>query len=163
MRHRCRRRIRITIASARRRSVVIKELKTSERPLSLAWIAHHVGRTEAVRLAEQREPRLTASTALDKQSRKEQSKRQREIHKEFASLERKIAQLDDHKQEFNQQLLSTTDASEAERLHNEIQSLQLEIDNAEQLLLSLPASFSSRSSHFFLPGVLKNILFSVRQ
>ncbi len=51
--------------------------------------------------------------------------------KEIANLERSIAQLDAQKRESNRQLLETTDAAEALRLHNEVTSLTAQIAEAE--------------------------------
>jgi ATP-binding cassette subfamily F protein 3 len=55
----------------------------------------------------------------------------RAARKEIANLERSIAQLDAQKRESNRQLLETTDAAEALRLHNEITSLTAQIAEAE--------------------------------
>ena len=52
--------------------------------------------------------------------------------KEIANLERSIAQLDAQKREANRQLLETTDAAEALRLHNEVTSLTAQIAEAEE-------------------------------
>jgi ATP-binding cassette subfamily F protein 3 len=56
---------------------------------------------------------------------------ERAVRKEIANLERSIAQLDSQKREANRQLLETTDAAEALRLHNEVESLTAQIATAE--------------------------------
>ncbi len=76
--------------------------------------------------------RLTAAGAIDKQNQKKKSKRHRDNFKKVASLERTIAQLDERKQTLNAQLLATAEATEAQRLYDEIQRVQAEIDPAEE-------------------------------
>jgi ATP-binding cassette subfamily F protein 3 len=56
---------------------------------------------------------------------------ERALRKEIVNLERSIAQLDTQKREANRQLLQTTDAAEALRLHNEVASLTAQIAAAE--------------------------------
>lgn len=73
----------------------------------------------------------------DKQARKDQAKRERSARKEIQSLERKIAQLDDQKRSLNEQLMSTTDAAEAQRLHEELQATQSECDTLEERWMEL--------------------------
>ena len=72
-----------------------------------------------------------------KQARKKQAKQDRSARKEIQSLERKIVGLDDKKRELNKQLLSTTDAAEAQRLHEELQSVQTECETIEERWLEL--------------------------
>jgi len=55
----------------------------------------------------------------------------RKLRKEIASVERKIAQLDDEKKELNKQLLSETDPAEAVRLHEEVTSIATQLSKAE--------------------------------
>lgn len=62
---------------------------------------------------------------------------QRQMRKELASLERAIAKLDDRKREVNEQLLSTTDAGEAMRLHEEVTAINAELSAAEERWLEL--------------------------
>ncbi|HUS40639.1 MAG TPA: ABC-F family ATP-binding cassette domain-containing protein [Pirellulales bacterium] len=71
-------------------------------------------------------------TVVDKQARKTKSANQRSARKEVSALERKIAQLDERRRSVNEQLLSTTDVAEAQRLHDEVENLKAEIDTAEQ-------------------------------
>jgi ATP-binding cassette subfamily F protein 3 len=56
----------------------------------------------------------------------------RDARKECLNLERTIARLDDQKRTLNTQLLSTTDAAEALRIHNEMTALASEIAIAEE-------------------------------
>ncbi|REK10446.1 MAG: ABC transporter ATP-binding protein [Planctomycetota bacterium] len=56
---------------------------------------------------------------------------QRELRKRIASLERTIARLDERKREVNQQLLQTTDADEAMRLHEELTTITSELEQHE--------------------------------
>ena len=55
----------------------------------------------------------------------------RKVRKEITATERKIARLDDEKNQLKQQLLNTTDAEEALRLHNEVESLTSQLAEAE--------------------------------
>ena len=57
---------------------------------------------------------------------------ERDVRKELKVLERTIAQLDDQKRELNAQLLDTSDAAEALRLHNEIAALAGQLGPAEE-------------------------------
>jgi ATP-binding cassette subfamily F protein 3 len=56
----------------------------------------------------------------------------REVRKEIKSLERTIAQLDDEKRSLNAQLLQSTDAVKALRLHNEISALIAQLAATEE-------------------------------
>ena len=68
----------------------------------------------------------------DRQRRKQDAARNRASQRKIASLERKIAQFDERKRALNDQLLATTDAAEAQRLHEEMQTIQAEIESAEE-------------------------------
>ena len=57
---------------------------------------------------------------------------QRKVRKETNNVERKIARLDEQKRALNEQLLDTTDAAEAVRLHDEITVISGELTTAEQ-------------------------------
>jgi ATP-binding cassette, subfamily F, member 3 len=74
--------------------------------------------------------RPTAATAEKKPSRPA-PKNERAARKEIINLERTIAQLDTQKRATNDQLLKTTDAAEALRLHNEVTALAAQIAEAE--------------------------------
>lgn len=56
---------------------------------------------------------------------------ERAVRKEISAIEKTIARLDDQKKKSSAQLLSTTDAKEALRLHNEVESLAAELAEAE--------------------------------
>jgi ATP-binding cassette subfamily F protein 3 len=57
---------------------------------------------------------------------------EREIRKEMSTLERAIAKLDEQKKLVNGQLMQTTDAKEALRLHNEVAALTTQLADTEQ-------------------------------
>ncbi len=54
------------------------------------------------------------------------------MRKEIKTLERTIAQLDEQKRTLNAQLLQSTDAAEALRLHNEVAALTEQLAEAEE-------------------------------
>ena len=54
------------------------------------------------------------------------------MRKEIKTLERTIAQLDEQKRALNAQLLQSTDAVEALRLHNEVSALTGQLAEAEE-------------------------------
>jgi ATP-binding cassette subfamily F protein 3 len=56
---------------------------------------------------------------------------EREIRKEMTNLERTISRLDGQKRQTNEQLMTTTDAAEALRLHNEVATLTKQLAEAE--------------------------------
>jgi len=62
---------------------------------------------------------------------------EREIRKEMTTLERAIAKLDEQKKFANTQLMQTTDAKEALRLHNEVSSLTSQLADTEQRWFAL--------------------------
>jgi len=66
-----------------------------------------------------------------RQARKSNNQRRRSARKEITNLERKIARLDDHRRELQQQLLSSTDATEAQDLHEQITTVAGEISELE--------------------------------
>ena len=57
---------------------------------------------------------------------------ERDVRKEIKTLERTIAQLDEQKRSLNAQLLQSTDADEALRLHNEVSALTEQLAEAEE-------------------------------
>ncbi|MBL8850671.1 MAG: ABC-F family ATP-binding cassette domain-containing protein, partial [Planctomycetaceae bacterium] len=57
---------------------------------------------------------------------------EREIRKEQGNVEKTIARLDQEKKSANVQLLATTDAKEALRLHNEVEELSKQLAAAEE-------------------------------
>jgi ATP-binding cassette, subfamily F, member 3 len=56
---------------------------------------------------------------------------ERDLRKEIKAVERSISQLDDQKRTLNAQLLESTDAKEALRLHNELAALAVTLAEAE--------------------------------
>ena len=59
-------------------------------------------------------------------------KSERELRKELSTVEKTIARLDEEKKTLNAQLMTTTDAGEALRLHNEVERLSGELTQAEE-------------------------------
>jgi ATP-binding cassette subfamily F protein 3 len=57
---------------------------------------------------------------------------EREVRKEINTVERTIARLDEQKKLTNTQLMSATDAKEALRLHNEVEELAKQLNEAEE-------------------------------
>jgi ATP-binding cassette subfamily F protein 3 len=72
-----------------------------------------------------------AAATTDKKPSRPAPKNERAARKEIINLERTIAQLDGQKRATNDQLLKTTDAAEALRLHNEVTALAAQIAEAE--------------------------------
>ncbi len=64
--------------------------------------------------------------------RKQRNQQQRELRKQLGNLERTIERLDSRKRELNSQLLNTTDAAEAMRLHAELTTIAAELTPAEE-------------------------------
>lgn len=64
---------------------------------------------------------------------------ERTIRKEISAVEKSIARLDDQKKKANAQLLETSDAKEALRLHNEAESLATQLAEAEERWCELQA------------------------
>ena len=65
----------------------------------------------------------------------------RKIRKKIGNLERKIAHIDDKKRQLNKEMLETTDAEEALRLHNEVADITKELGEAEESWLELQKEF----------------------
>jgi ATP-binding cassette, subfamily F, member 3 len=57
---------------------------------------------------------------------------ERELRKEITTVERTIARLDEKKRQTNDQLLGSTDPTEALRLHNEVADLTSQLAKAEE-------------------------------
>jgi ATP-binding cassette subfamily F protein 3 len=68
---------------------------------------------------------------------KKNSQNERDARKEVAALERTIAKLDSKKRETEAQLLQTTDAGEAMRLHNELSALKAQLAETEEKWFAL--------------------------
>ncbi len=64
---------------------------------------------------------------------------EKEVRKELKTLEKTIAQLDGQKRALNTELMKSTDAKEALRLHNEVQALTEQLDPAEERWCELQA------------------------
>ena len=64
-------------------------------------------------------------------------KEERELQKRLKSLERKIAKLDEQKNELQQQLLSITETSEAQRVHAEFAQIAGEVEQLEEQWLEV--------------------------
>lgn len=64
-------------------------------------------------------------------------KEERRMQKEISKLEKTIAKLDDQKRELNEKLLQTADPAAALTLHNELQTVQTELAEAEDRWLEL--------------------------
>lgn len=64
---------------------------------------------------------------------------ERTVRKEMSTIEKTIAKLDDQKKKSSAQLLVTTDAKEALRLHNEVEALTTQLAEAEDKWCHLQA------------------------
>ena len=64
---------------------------------------------------------------------------QRNRQREAIGLERKIARLEERKQELNRQLMASTDPAEAQRFHEQIVAISAELEPAEAKWLELNA------------------------
>jgi ATP-binding cassette subfamily F protein 3 len=80
------------------------------------------------------------------EDRKDRQKRQREMRKEVAALERSIARLDELRRQLNAQLLQTTDAAEALRLHEEITAIAKELTPIEHRWCELQESVEAEEA-----------------
>lgn len=63
----------------------------------------------------------------------------RQVQKELKNIERSIKTLDAQRTELNAQLMKSTDADEALRLHNEVKALEMELGQVEERWLELSA------------------------
>ena len=63
----------------------------------------------------------------------------RQVQKELKNIERSIKTLDAQRTELNAQLMKSTDADEALRLHNEVKALEMELGEVEERWLELSA------------------------
>ncbi|HUE13690.1 MAG TPA: ABC-F family ATP-binding cassette domain-containing protein [Planctomycetaceae bacterium] len=76
-------------------------------------------------------PPAAAKAPKNSQPRPSQ-RNERATRKELANLERTIAQLDEQKRQTNDQLMQSSDAAAALRLHNEVSALSAKIAEAEE-------------------------------
>jgi len=77
------------------------------------------------------------SAAANGEDRKARAKADRDSQRKLKSVERKIAKLDDEKKAINGQLLTVTDAKEAQRLHSELAKLSEALAILEEEWLEL--------------------------
>ncbi|HUQ69499.1 MAG TPA: ABC-F family ATP-binding cassette domain-containing protein [Planctomycetaceae bacterium] len=87
------------------------------------------GEREAAALRMSKAP--ASATKAAPATPKAAKRNEREIRKELSSVEKTIARLDDQKREVNGLLMSATDPKEALRLHNEVESLTMQLAEAE--------------------------------
>ena len=73
--------------------------------------------------------RLKVNSAEDRKARAQQ---QRDLRKELTTVERTIAKLDVRKRELNAEMLQTSDAARAMKLHEEITAIAKELAPAEE-------------------------------
>jgi len=78
-----------------------------------------------------------ALTSPLKAAPKAARRNERDLRKEISSVEKTIARLDDQKRAANAQLLETTNAAEALRLHNELTDVTSQLTAAEERWCSL--------------------------
>ena len=62
---------------------------------------------------------------------------EKQLRKELKNIERTIKTLDARRTELNEQLMQTTDANEALRLHNEFKAVEMDLGLAEERWLEL--------------------------
>jgi ATP-binding cassette subfamily F protein 3 len=101
---------------------VNKEIEDGERELAAR---HEPGKAKAPAPSEDRKHRV---------------QRQREIRKEVTTLERNIARLDERRRQLSAQLLETTDAAEAMRLHEQVSAIASELAPIEERWCELQES-----------------------
>ncbi len=68
---------------------------------------------------------------------------ERTVRKEISTIEKTIAKLDDQKKKSSAQLLTTSDAKEALRLHNEVEALTTQLAEAEDKWCQLQAEIEA--------------------
>ena len=73
-----------------------------------------------------------ASGKAGKPAAKAPRRNDREVRKELSTVEKTIARLDQQKKQLNASLLETTDAKEALRLHNELETVTTQLNEAEE-------------------------------
>jgi len=107
---------------------VNKEIEEGERENALARATlHSGGRPQHAKPAD-KAPKIEV---------KAPKRSEREIRKEIGNLERNIARLDEQKKQLNTQLMNSTDAAEALKLHNEVAALTTQLADAEERWLRL--------------------------
>jgi ATP-binding cassette subfamily F protein 3 len=73
-----------------------------------------------------------ASGKAGKPAAKAPRRNDREVRKELSTVEKTIARLDQQKKQLNASMLETTDAKEALRLHNELETVTTQLNEAEE-------------------------------
>ncbi len=61
----------------------------------------------------------------------------RKLQKQVKAIERKIAKLDDERKDLNQQLLTETDPTKALDIHNQVEAIVKDLQEAEETWLEL--------------------------
>lgn len=84
---------------------------------------------------------LASSQKGSKPVARAERRSEKEIRKEMTALERSIAKLDDQKKQTHAQLQTSTDPTEALRLHNEVSALTTQLADAEERWLALQEEF----------------------
>src|SRR5207248_192968 len=83
-------------------------------------------------LAAARTKQQPAAARLPRASSRPPQLNERAARKEIKALEERITQLDEQKRALNAQLLESTDAVAALRLHNEVEALTAQLAEAEE-------------------------------
>lgn len=102
---------------------VNKEIEAGERELATAKAKLPVGVATPEKAKVHHRPRRS----------------EKEARKELKSVERTIAQLDDQKKALNAQMMKTTNAAEAMKLHNELEAIAGPLAEAEERWVELQA------------------------
>lgn len=97
-------------------------------------------REQAKRMAKPPASALIASKAAPRGARRNE----REVRKEISTVEKTIARLDEQKKQVNAQLMQTTDAAEAMRLHNEAMAVTAQLAEAEDRWCTLQAEIEAK-------------------
>jgi ATP-binding cassette subfamily F protein 3 len=96
-------------------------------------------------LAAQKKRMAPPPARVEKVEKKKPPRDDRQLRKEMTNLERTIARLDKQKQDLNAQLLSTTNADEALRVHQELTSITQQLSTAEDRWCELQIELEGES------------------
>jgi ATP-binding cassette subfamily F protein 3 len=88
-------------------------------------------------------PGSLADAATAAADRKARARADRDGQKKLKTVERKIAKLDEEKRAVNEQLLTVTDAAEAQRLHAELSTLTAALAELEEEWIELSSELES--------------------
>ena len=80
---------------------------------------------------------VAGTAALPAVDRKARARADRDSQKKLKTVERKIARMDEEKRTISENLLSVTDAAEAQRLHAELAKMTAELAKLEEEWLEL--------------------------